>query len=141
MSHVSLQEQLREHGEFAQWADEVSATPNQPEQTEMPVTLRALLGGVGEPIERKGLVFYPESPTLLELDDLLETMQSGDAKPFARAVKALTYILQVTDGDKRRRATFEEIGTAFSSTDRGLVLQLIRHYSGLSQTGDAEGNA
>ena len=144
MGHVMLSELLQQQPAFVQWDNEASVADLQ--GVAAPVSLRQLLGGAGEPIVRGGITFYPCSPSLLLIDDLLEVLTglSSDTKRFARLARALTYILQIQDEDfdhpVRRQATHEEVGNAFTMHDIGLVNALLLEYAGISQGESAEGN-
>lgn len=143
--HISLDEKLSQFPEFTEWLEDAGGSEAPPSAV-VNTSLRTLLGGPGEPITRKGVTFYPTSPGLLELDDLMDVMTSAD-KPFRRMAQGLTFILeirtgQIVDGEEvSRKATVEEIGKAFGGADAGLITDLLGHYSGLRLLETSEGNA
>lgn len=115
-----------------------------------PISLSAVLGQPGEPIVRRGIAFYPDSPPLIELDDMFAAIaemgkEGGERSRFQSIGTVLTFILHVRGEDgELRRATYQEIGSSFKFTDMDLLTRLLGEYSGIRQTeadGETEGNA
>ena len=114
-----------------------SATPG--------LSLHQILGGPGEPITRNGITFYPVSPNLLVLDDLMESLSKMGAagKRFRSIAEAMTFILHVDDPGSpngRRLATLNEVGTSFGMADMELLVEILKEYAGITERETPEGN-
>jgi hypothetical protein len=140
----SLREKMAENPaayDFGQADQAIIAEIDKP-----PIPLSMVLGAPGEPITRRGLDFYPDSPPLLELDDMFAAIQEMGAEGaqrtrFQTICNVLTFILHVKGEDgELRRATFQEVGSRFKFSDMDLLTSLLGEYCGIRQQAGAEGN-
>ena len=120
-------------------ADFLLASARQVRQEEESVaTVDELAGLDGRPIIREGRNFYPCSPKIGQIDNMvamLEQMRADGVKQGAAVIGLATFYLRVEDGQVpggRRLATKEEIGDAFDLDDLGLLRFLAQKYLRIS---------
>lgn len=112
-----------------------------------PISLSQVLGTVGDPIQRRGIDFYPDSPCLIDLDDMFAAISEMGAEGTERTrfqiiCNVLTFVLHVRGEEgELRRATFQEVGRAFKFDDMDLLTNLLGEYCGIRQSAGADPNA